>query len=46
VVPGTERELRFTRDGCLIGYHQPGTRCLSPVVSSNAPAAPWSTPDK
>lgn len=30
VVPGTERELRFTRDGCLLGYHQPGTRCLDP----------------
>ena len=36
IVPGTERELRFTRDGCLLGYHQPNQRCLSP----QAPAAP------
>lgn len=32
VVPGTERDLRFTRDGCLLGYHQPNQRCLSPRV--------------
>lgn len=36
IVPGTERELRFTRDGCLLGYHQPNQRCLS----EQAPAAP------
>ena len=26
-VPGTERELRFTRDGCLIRYSHEGGRC-------------------
>lgn len=34
VVPGTERELRFTRDGCLLGYRQPGSRCLSARAAS------------
>jgi len=46
VVPGTERELRFTREGCLIGYSNPTSRCLDPVVSSGATAGSWSTPDK
>lgn len=46
VVPGTERELRFTRDGCLIAYANPTSRCLTPVVRTGTPAAPWSTPDK
>ncbi len=26
-IPGTERELRFTRDGCLMSYDQVGSRC-------------------
>lgn len=29
-VSGTERELRFTRDGCLIGYGYAGSRCPIP----------------
>lgn len=29
-VSGTERELRFTRDGCLIGYDYAGSRCATP----------------
>ncbi len=29
-VSGTERELRFTRDGCLIGYEYAGSRCPMP----------------
>ncbi len=28
-VPGTERELRFTRDGCLMSYTDRGSRCLT-----------------
>lgn len=31
-VSGTERELCFTRDGCLIGYEYAGSRC--PMVDS------------
>jgi hypothetical protein len=27
VVPGTERELRFTRDGCLVSYSDRTGRC-------------------
>lgn len=27
-VPGTERELRFTADGCLTDYIDRGSRCL------------------
>ena len=30
-VPGTERELRFTRDGCLMSYTDRGSRCLTAV---------------
>jgi len=30
LVPGTERELKFTRDGCLIGYSHQGSRCPRP----------------
>ena len=26
-VPGTERELRFTRDGCLVRYDRQQSRC-------------------
>lgn len=46
VVPGTEREMRFTRQGCLIGYSYPANRCLDPALPSGAPAGSWSTPDK
>lgn len=46
VVPGTERELRFTRDGCLLGYHYPGNRCLNRGGSSQAPAESWQAPAK
>ncbi len=28
-VPGTERELRFTRKGCLMSYTDRGNRCLT-----------------
>ncbi len=46
LVPGTERELRFTRDGCLLGYHDPGHRCLTERAPS-APRPAWSsTPNK
>lgn len=27
LVPGTERELCFTRDGCLLRYSEVGSRC-------------------
>lgn len=30
MVPGTERELRFTRDGCLVGYDEQTSRCPRP----------------
>jgi hypothetical protein len=29
LVPGTERELRFTRSGCLIAYIDRGSHCLT-----------------
>lgn len=32
-VPGTERELRFTDDGCLTDYIDRGNRCLRPVTT-------------
>jgi hypothetical protein len=35
-VPGTERELRFTDDGCLIDYIDCGSRCLRPVATVRA----------
>jgi hypothetical protein len=28
-VPGTERELQFSRSGCLLGYIDRGNRCVS-----------------
>ena len=31
-VPGTERELRFTHDGCLTAYIDRGSRCLRPIT--------------
>ncbi len=37
LVPGTERELRFTRDGCLIGYSDKTGRCPRPGFVSEAP---------
>lgn len=45
VVPGTERELRFSRDGCLVEYERLTRRCTS---SSPAPAysAPAPTTEK
>ena len=38
VTPGTERELRFTRKGCLISYSQPTNHCLDQTSSVAAPA--------
>lgn len=35
-VPGTERKLRFTREGCLIGYGYNGSRCHYPAGSPAA----------
>ena len=33
IVPGTERELRFSHDGCLIAYIDRGSRCLGPRIT-------------
>ena len=38
VTPGTERELRFTRKGCLISYSQPNNHCLDQTSSFASPA--------
>ena len=35
-VPGTERELRFTRDGCLMSYADRGNRCRTAVTTAQA----------
>ena len=35
-VPGTERELRFTRDGCLMSHTDRGNRCLTAVTTNQA----------
>lgn len=35
-VPGTERELRFTRDGCLMSYTDRASRCLTAVTTGQA----------
>ena len=35
-VPGTERELRFTRDGCLMSYTDHGSRCLAAGTTGQA----------
>ena len=32
LVPGTERELRFTPAGCLMSYEDAHNPCLTPVV--------------
>ena len=34
-VEGTERELRFSRDGCLTRYAAPGSRCATVVTSES-----------
>jgi hypothetical protein len=46
LVPGTERELRYTRDGCLVSYADKTGRCPRPgyvsettVVVEEAPPA-------
>lgn len=42
-VPGTERELWFTREGCLLDYAQRESRCLSqyrPVASETEALPP------
>ena len=36
VVPGTERELRFTRKGCLIGYADATSRCIDQTAPAPA----------
>lgn len=37
VVPGTERELRFTRDGCLVSYTDRTGRCPRHGVVAEVP---------
>jgi hypothetical protein len=37
LVPGTERELRFTRDGCLLSYADRTGRCPRPGFVSTPP---------
>lgn len=45
VIAGTERELKFSRDGCLVGYKKVTRNCGAP--SSTAPGvAPEATPSK
>lgn len=46
VVPGTEREMRFTREGCLIGYSNPTSRCLDPATPQLSPAGEPMPSDK
>ena len=38
-VPGTQRELRFSSEGCLLSYIDRGNRCVTPVSTTwaNAP---------
>lgn len=33
LVPGTERELRFTRSGCLVAYIDRGNYCLAAAAA-------------
>jgi hypothetical protein len=33
LVPGTERELKFTRSGCLVAYIDRGNYCLTPPAA-------------
>lgn len=42
-VPGTERELRFTQDGCLIDYIDRGNRCIRPASTNPETSIPIST---
>ncbi|MEO7098920.1 MAG: hypothetical protein ABI162_06130 [Luteolibacter sp.] len=44
LVPGTERELRFTREGCLIGYDIVGSGCPTAVTTGSTEML--STPEK
>lgn len=37
LVPGTERELRYTRDGCLVSYADKVGRCPRPGFVSATP---------
>jgi hypothetical protein len=46
LVPGTERELKFTRDGCLLGYSSPSQRCLSYGTGAAAPVGDWTAAGK
>lgn len=46
LVPGTERELRFTRDGCLIGYSDRTRRCDRAGYVSSAPTEPAMAAEK
>jgi len=44
VIPGTERELRFSRDGCLTAYEDATRRCT--LVPQAQAAPPTSQPEK
>jgi hypothetical protein len=44
VVPGTERELRFTRDGCLLSYGDRTGRCPRPGFVSTVPVEVQAVP--
>lgn len=35
-VSGTERELRFTRDGCLTEYYYPGSNCAATSAANSS----------
>ncbi|MEX1048270.1 MAG: hypothetical protein WED15_01990 [Akkermansiaceae bacterium] len=39
LVPGTERELKFTRSGCLVAYIDRGSYCLT-AAAEGAPVFP------
>lgn len=44
LVPGTERQLKFSRDGCLIGYAEKNSRCpRQPGYTSRPPTGEFST---
>jgi hypothetical protein len=43
-VPGTERELRFSRDGCLLSYSHEGDRC-APVIYTESTET-YAVPEK
>lgn len=46
VVPGTEREMRFTREGCLMSYSNPTSPCLDPAMPLLSPAVEPMPADK